>query len=341
MKKFGILLFASIFIFVIIAFQKPPKSFSLIFPKHWPNPTIDFKTYPITEEGIELGRDLFYDPILSKDNTISCASCHSPFMSFAHVDHSLSHGIADSIGNRNAPALINLAWHKSFMWDGAINHIEMQALAPITDPREMGETLENVIEKLENSEYYKAYFVKLYGKDKINSSMILKVLSQFQISLISANSKYDQVSLGLDSFTERENRGYLLFKKNCNQCHQEPLFTDHSFANNGLEIDPYLQDYGRYNITGNVQDSFVFKVPTLRNISFTPPYMHDGRFLSLQTVLNHYINLNQKKAGILDERLHKKIALSHQQKIDLIDFLKTLSDPSFLKNKKFHNPKSI
>ncbi len=257
-------------------------------PDYFPKPVYNFEQNPLDSNKIELGRILFYDPILSKDNTISCASCHSPFNAFAHTDHDLSHGIFDSIGNRNAPALFNLAWQKTFMWDGAINHLDMQALAPISHPSEMGSNINEVIKKLNESKAYKELFLNAFQDSTISTSKILKALSQFQLTLVSSNAKYDKVKMGKEAFTEQEKNGYQLYKNNCASCHSEPFFSNYNFENNGLPIDPTLNDLGRYVITENENDKRKFKVPSLRNLSFTYPYMHDGRFMTLQEVINHY-----------------------------------------------------
>ena len=198
-----ILLFTTLF----VGFK--PK-WTFLLPHHFPTPHYNFKKEELTEHKIELGRVLFHDPILSKDRTISCASCHSPYNAFAHTDHALSHGINDSIGRRNAPALFNLAWQKSFMWDGAINHIEVQALAPITDRREMAETIENVISKLNRSNKYRTLFYNAFQDSSVTGQHLLKALAQFQLTLISANSKYDKVKLGHGELKAQEKKGYEL-----------------------------------------------------------------------------------------------------------------------------------
>ena len=300
-------------------------------PMGWPKPAYDFKKNKFSNEKIMLGRVLFYDPILSKDNSISCASCHSPYNAFAHTDHALSHGIGDSIGFRNAPALFNLAWQKSFMWDGAIIDLDEQAVFPITHPKEMDENLNHVIQKINNTEKYKNLIVSAYGTDSINKKQLLQSISQFILSLVSANSKYDSVMQHKLSFTSQELNGYNLFNKNCSSCHTEPLFTNGSFKNNGLKPSIHLNDYGRIRITQNKRDSLLFKVPTLRNLSFTYPYMHDGRFTKLSEVLQHYtsgIDLNSN----LSKELKPPILLTPNEKVDLISFLLTLNDRSFVFN---------
>ncbi len=312
----------------------------LVYPSYFPSPAYNFSNNQLTKSKIELGRALFYDPILSKDNSISCASCHSPFNAFAHTDHDLSHGIDDQKGTRNAPALFNLAWQSSFMWDGAINHLDMQALAPIAHPKEMNETIENVVKKLQTTSLYPDLFKDACGDSKITGSKILKALSQFQLTLVSANSKYDQMKMGEIEFSEQEKNGYQLFQKNCNSCHTEPLFSSFEFANNGLSVDTTLNDFGKFTITKIVSDSLLFKIPSLRNLSFSYPYMHDGRFKKLNDVLKHYTQLDHKNK-LLTKPLQNPIELTSNEKTDLIAFLLTLDDQSFVFDKKHRFPRNI
>jgi len=314
--------------------------YTLNIPDNWPQPNYNFEKNPLNKNKIELGRVLFYDPILSQNGTISCASCHSPFNAFAHVDHRLSHGIYDSIGTRNAPALMNLAWQKSFMWDGAINHIDMQALAPISNPIEMNENIENVVHKLQKSSLYPLLFLKAFGDSSITGEKVLKAIAQFQITLVSSNAKYDSVMRKQAVFTAQEQSGYELFKKNCNSCHTEPLFTNNEFANNGLPVDELLNDFGKWKISQQPADSLKFKVPTLRNIEFTFPYMHDGRFKKISEVLNHYTK-NIVTSPTLAPELKNKIVLSSNDKVDLTAFLLTLSDRHFVFNPDYSYPKNI
>ncbi len=315
------------------------KNFNLSkVPKSWPKTVYDFENNPLDSKTIELGRKLFYDPLLSLDNTISCSSCHLSFTAFTHVDHALSHGIGDSIGTRNSPVLINLAWSKHFMWDGAVNHIDVQALAPITHPSEMGEDLENVIRKLNQHNSYPQLFKEAFGSETISSKHLLKALAQFQLTLISSNSKYDKVKRKEATFTKQEKSGYKLFKKNCASCHSEPLFTTGNFENNGLPIDSFLKDNGRGKITQLESDNYKFKVPTLRNIEFSFPYMHDGRFKSLKEVLNHYTS-GINHTPNLSPKLENGIELTSNQKADIIAFVLTLTDKEFLFNPAFQFPR--
>jgi len=310
------------------------------FPDHFPDPNYDFSQNLISFNGIELGRALFYDPLLSSDGKISCASCHSPYNSFAHTDHALSHGINDSIGNRNAPALINLAWHSTFNWDGAINHLDMQALAPIQDSREMNTPFKELIIKLQNSTIYPDLFYQAYGDSTITGELVLKALAQFQLTLVSANAKYDQKIKGLTVFNEQETKGEVLFNKHCNACHTAPLFTNNRFISNGLSENALLMDQGRFNISKDSADLYKFKIPTLRNLSYTFPYMHDGRFKSIRAVLNHYSE-NAEKSEYSDPRLKKGIKLSDDEKTDLTSFLLTLNDKDFIFNPNNKFPKEL
>ena len=314
--------------------------YHLYIPEYFPKPVYDFKKEPLTKEKVELGRVLFYDPFLSKDGTVSCASCHTSYNAFAHTDHALSHGIGDSIGKRNAPALFNLAWQKQFMWDGAVNHIEVQALAPISDQKEMAESIENVIKKLQAKKLYRRLFYQAFSDSTVTGQHLLKALAQFQLTLISANSRYDKVKKGKENFTEQEQKGYEIFKQNCNSCHQEPLFSSYKFANNGLPVDIYLKDQGRFSVTKQSKDSLLFKIPSLRNLSYSYPYMHDGRFTRLSQVINHYTNGIQQNSKVSKE-LKNKIILTDNGKIDLIAFLLTLNDKEFVRNPDFQFPKEI
>jgi cytochrome c peroxidase len=309
-------------------------------PAGWPKPIYDLSINKLTQEKVDLGRVLFYDPILSCDSTISCESCHSSFVAFTHVDHAMSHGIEDRIGTRNAPALMNLAWQRSFMWDGAINHLDMQALAPITHPLEMDEKLPVVLEKLKAQRRYRFLFERAFGDTAITTERLLRSMSAFMVTLVSSNSKYDRMKRGEASFTQQEQMGYALFQQHCNACHTEPLFTNGGFAKNGLPVDPSLRDLGRFVVTQQPSDSFLFKVPTLRNIAYSKPYMHDGRMKGLNDVLKHYAELNASMPKLHNE-MEKMPAFTSNERVDLVAFLLTLSDSSFVMNRSFAYPKEI
>jgi cytochrome c peroxidase len=304
-------------------------------PLGWPKPTSNiFAKNRLSEQGFQLGKKLFYDTRLSKDGNISCANCHQQFAAFSTYDHDFSHGQNDQHTTRNAPALFNLAWMTKYHWDGGINHIEVQPLSPITSANEMAETLENVLIKLKTDTAYPKLFKAAFGTDEITSQHMLKALAQFTGSIVSANSKYDKVLRGEAKFTYAEENGYNLFKANCASCHKEPLFTDNSFRNNGLEINTLLNDYGRMKITNDPKDSLKFKVPSLRNVALSLPYMHDGRFQSLGGVIEHYRN-GIVTSTTLDPLLKNKITITNAQKYELIYFLNTLTDTSMTKDPRF------
>jgi cytochrome c peroxidase len=329
--------FFSIFIllFVLaIGFTLPPKRKIV-----WPEKVYSEKNDSHSHEKKELGRTLFYDPILSSDNTISCSSCHSSYTAFAHTDHPTSHGVNDSVGKRNAPALLNLAWKKNFMWDGAVHHIDAQALSPIENKLEMNETLSHVIEKLNSRKFYRALFFNAWGDSLATGERILKSISLFLLTLESTNSRYDQMLQGKIEFSQQEKNGYHLFQKFCNACHTEPLFTSNQFANNGIH-PKHLSDLGRANITGLEMDNYLFMIPTLRNIEFSYPYMHDGQMKTLQDVLNHYANgSNFTKMATLP--LNQQMHLSSNDRQDLMAFLLTLTDQTFLTNHEYQFPKPL
>lgn len=287
--------------------------------------------YPIADSDspiVSLGRELFHDPILSKDSTISCNSCHSQYNAFAHSDHALSHGIADRIGTRNAPALINLAWSESFMWDGASFSLEAQVLTPLTAHHEMDNSLDTILNRLNNHPKYSYLVQQAFGESPIQTKHIVKAIASYESTLISRNSRYDSMRMHLVEFTEQEKKGYALFKQYCNRCHAEPLFTTGQFANNALPIDTSLNDIGRFRITHDSTQIRHFKIPTLRNLLYSFPYMHDGRFKRLRDVLNHYakgINMHDETRSI-----EYPIPFSSNDITDMIAFLHALTDRSFI-----------
>lgn len=306
-------------------------------PKGWPQPTYNFTINPLTVEGILLGRKLFYDGMLSRDGNFPCASCHQQVGAFGTFDHNLSHGFDNSHTLRNAPPLQNLAWHTAFHADGEISNLDLQPAVPITAPNEMAETIDNVLKKLESAPAYPPLFKAAFGDGTINVQRLSFALSQFMLTLVTANSKYDQVMNGSAEFLLPESLGYDIFKQKCATCHQEPLFTDFSFRNNGLALDPGLQDFGRMRITLQPGDSLKFKVPSLRNVMVTYPYGHDGRVFDIYQMLEHY-NTGVSAGPTTDPLLKNKIPLSNFEKGQLVAFLMTLTDTTFLKNKEFSAP---
>ncbi len=337
MKKLAVL--GLLVCLVLSAFKKVGKH-SFTVPEGWPKPKYNFSKNPLVPEKVLLGRALFYDPILSRDSTVSCSSCHTQYAAFTHIDHSLSHGIDGRIGTRNSPSLMNLAWQKEFMWDGRVNKLQNQAILPITHPDEMDETIDHVLQKLKHSTIYPALFYASFGDSTISGEQMLDALSQFMVSIVSSESRYDSVLRNQAVFTPKEANGYNLFKQHCSSCHTEPLFTNQKYENNGLVCDTSLKDYGRVNVTHKSNDSFKFKVPTLRNIEISSPYMHDGRFKRLHDVVNHYTT-GIHAGATLSPQLRSPIQLSANEKVDLVAFLLTLTDIKFLSNKEYSYPKKI
>ena len=319
--------------------DQPPatKPLTLETPPGFPPPEDIFRNNPLTQEGFDLGRKLFYDGRLSKDGNVPCASCHQQFAAFSTFDHALSHGVDNKSTFRNAPGMFNLAWHKEMHWDGGINHLEVQPLAPLTNPNEMGETVEGVIAKLNSDSRYREMFRAAFGDETVNSQRMLKAMAQFMGMMVSADSKYDQVKQGRAIFTLAEGAGYAVFLAKCASCHKEPLFTDLSYRNTGLPLNPTLKDQGRMRITNKSEDSLKFKVPSLRNVAITAPYGHDGRFYSISAVIDHY-RFSVIDGPTTDPLLKARIGMSSNEKADLLQFLQTLTDQTFINDKRFSQP---
>jgi cytochrome c peroxidase len=315
---------------------KPEELFSV--PANFPKPVYDLSKNPITQSGFELGRELFYDGDLSRNGSISCAECHNQNYAFTHHGHDISHGIDDLRGMRNAPPVQNMAFYKEFFWDGGVFDLDLFSIAPIENPVEMDEKLGNVLEKLRKKQKYATLFQKAYGSKEITTERFLKALSQFMVTLVSANSRYDKYvrKEAGGTLSSEELAGLEIFKQKCASCHAGELFTDQSYRNNGLPIYN-VDDTGRHRITQTDSDKYKFKVPSLRNVAITAPYMHDGRFYSLEAVLNHY-HEGVVQSVTLDNSLKKGIQTTSDQRTKLIAFLKTLTDDQFLKDKRFAAP---
>ena len=319
--KFTIFSFAALCMGAGSIFTYKPTPVKFLSPKGWPAPAYNFNENPLTKEGIALGKKLFYDPVLSSDNSVSCATCHEPSAAFATYDHPLSHGV-NNLTTRNAPSLFNVAWQKEFMYDGRANSLETQALLPMHSSDEMDTNIPDLLKQLNTSPSYKKMFTAAFGPSKITLDQITRALSQFQLTLVSTNSKYDQVMRGEASFMLPEKLGYEIFEKKCVSCHTPPLFSNYNYENTAITRDPHLKDNGRARFTGNSADSLKFKVPSLRNVALSFPYGHDGRFYSLLDVLMHY-------------RTSGQIPLSNFEIGQLTAFLNTLTDSSTLTNPAF------
>jgi cytochrome c peroxidase len=297
---------------------------------------------PQTVEGIALGKKLFFDPILSIDNTLACVDCHAPENAFTDSDK-FSDGVDGIFGNRNSMPLFNLAWNydEKFFWDGNTFSLEHQAFVPVTDPFEMKSNWADVESKLQQHAEYPSLFEKAFGASNIDSSLVTKAIAQFERTLISANSKFDKFLLGELNLSPEELNGFNVFmdeaKGDCFHCHgsdKNPLWTDNIFHNNGL--DETFADLGLGAVTGDPADNGKFKSPSLRNLEFTAPYMHDGRFASLDDVINHY-SQGLKNSSTIDPLMKKVdqggVGLTDKDKADLKAFLLSLSDYDFINSK--------
>ncbi|MBU6122495.1 cytochrome-c peroxidase [Hymenobacter sp. PAMC29290] len=300
-------------------------------PANFPAPVYAPDANPPTAAAFGLGRSLFYDVRLSRDGSVSCGSCHQQFVAFANADHRLSHGVANRLGTRNAPALQNLRWKSEFFWDGGPKNLETLPLAPLTNPLEMDETLPRVLARLNADADYPRRFAAVYGAGPIDSYQFLRALAQYTAALTSANSRYDKVVRGEAGavLTAGEGRGRVLVAQKCASCHATDLFTDETYRNNGLSAT-FEADSGRAHITRRTTDVGRFKVPSLRNVALTAPYMHDGRFATLAQVLAHYDH-GVVASPTLDPALRPAgIPLTATEEADIIAFLHTLTDDSFI-----------
>lgn len=307
-------------------------------PSHFPEPVYKFQENPLTPDGVALGKTLFYDALLSKDNTVSCGSCHQQSAGFTQHGHPLSHGINDLLTKRNSMPLFNMAWATDFGWDGGVHHLDLFPVSPLQNPAEMDETLPNVLEKLRKTNSYPALFEKAFGTTEINSERFLKALSQFMLTMVSANSRYDQwVRKEGASLSETEQEGLALVQQKCTPCHEGVLFSDFKYRNNGLPT-AVNTDVGRCDITLLDEDRYKFKVPSLRNLAYTAPYMHDGRMATLEQVLDHYAS-GVEQSPTLDPALikngQKGIPLSTEEKQKITAFLNTLNDEAFISDARF------
>jgi cytochrome c peroxidase len=311
------------------------------FSKFFPQPDLP-RDNPLTGEGVALGGKLFFDRRLSSNDRLSCAACHRPNDALSDPRR-FSRGVNGQIGTRNAPALENLAWKNSFFWDGRAATLREQVLQPIQNPIEMHDTLPDVVAKISTDPDYHRLFAGAFGSPEITSDKIARALEQFLLVQVSFDSKYDHVMNGTAKFSDDEQRGFELFNTeydpyhgqfgaDCFHCHGGPLLQSQDFANNGL--DSAFYDLGRYKITKRAGDAGKFAVPSLRNVAVTAPYMHDGRFRTLEEVVEHYCT-GMKRSATLDPNLAKHpdggVPLSADDKRALVAFLKTLTDEKYLR----------
>lgn len=359
MKNKKTILILSIFSIMFLAYSCTKTDPEIAIPD---SPyAIDFGTFPdpnlptdnlLSREGVQLGRMLFYEKMLSRDGSQSCASCHHQQFAFSDTAQ-FSIGIKGLKGKRQAMAIFNMAWHKNeFFWDGRAHFLRDQSLMPIQDPLEMDETLDNAAAKLKGSELYRRQFKKAFGTENINPELMSKAMEQFMNSIISQNSKYDKFLAGTASLTAEEERGRFLFfteynptfptksGADCQHCHSGALFKNDRYMNNGLDADANFKDIGREAVTNNSRDRAAFKVPSLRNIAITAPYMHDGRFKTLEQVVEHYnlvINSSTLDATF-QQQLPSGLKLASADKAAIVAFLRTLTDEKLIHNPEYSSP---
>jgi cytochrome c peroxidase len=344
---------------VITSCKKEPKvyettPYSMNIPSHFPDMPIPADN-PMTVEGVFLGRKLFYEKRLSLDNTISCASCHAPTKGFSD-DRQFSPGVNGTLGRRHSMALVNLGWQQFFFWDGRAKTLEDQILHPVPDPLEMHLEWKEAHKRLNNDLEYKRLFMKAFGTQQIDSTHVAKAIAQFLRTMISANSKYDVMYKYANnmplSATEtqiyqtvsiEEWAGFDLFQSlngaDCFHCHNGALMQVQRFSNNGL--DATFTDLGRGGVTGNASENGKFKIPSLRNIEYTAPYMHDGRFNTLDEVINHYshqIKITPTIDPMIEFAFQGGVQLDANEKALLKAFLLTMTDHSFFSNPNFSDP---
>ncbi len=333
--------------------NKSAEPLLIAYPDYFGNRITIPENNPTTRQGAYLGRMLFYETALSANNIISCATCHQQKLAFTDGQQ-FSMGVDGILQPRNTMSLANLLWVRRFFWDGRISGLEKQAEIPLTGPHEMGQTLDISAEKLRNKKIYASRFRDAFGSDSITGERISKALAQFQRTLVSAGSRYDQYLQGKYTPTASELNGLKLFFSNpnparnirganCGHCHGGPKTFIELFHNNGL--DRLAKDPGRENVTGQAYDRGRFRVVTLRNIALTAPYMHDGRFNTLEEVISHY-NEHITQSSTLSPFLQnnsnraegKSLDLNLQEKKELMAFLHMLTDSSFITDKRFSNP---
>ena len=338
MKK--VIFILSILLIFLMACQKekelpmPQEENILVVPEGFPEPIFPLDN-EFTKARWELGKKLFYDPILSRDSSISCASCHLAENAFSdQVDFSL--GVGETIGTRNSPTLANVAYHPYYTREGGIPTLEMQILVPIQEHNEFDFNVVLIVEKLQKDSLYQQMSRAAYDRGEMDAFVLTRAISTFERSLISGNSRYDQYFFQNKNnvLTDAEIRGMDLFfgeKTGCSNCHYDFNFTNYAFENNGLYEN--YSDFGKFRLSGDENDRAKFKVPTLRNIELTAPYMHDGSINSLEEIISHYETGGKNHPN--KSELLQPFTLTETEKTALLLFLKTLTDESFINNSLF------
>lgn len=331
---------------------RPADSYPLTYPSYYGNRFVIPESNPLTREGVALGRALFYEPALSSNGKVSCATCHQQKYAFTD-NRRFSIGVDGVPTRRNAMSLANLLWVRNLLWDGRSPSLEEQAVVPLTDTHEMDQLPGVSAYKLQRMRHYPPLFKAAFGSDSITGENIVKAIAQFERTLISADAPYDRYLTGSYEPAEREQRGMDLFmgrvattRVNCVHCHGSPRMMVELFHNNGLDATP--SDHGREDATRDVGDRGRFRVPTLRNIALTAPYMHDGRFNTLEEVLDHYSDhiresgtLSSFIPAVTDERGRRGMLLTPEQKEDIVSFLQMLTDSTFVTNPEFGPPAAL
>lgn len=302
---------------------------------------------PQTVEGVSLGRKLFYETKLSADNTLSCAGCHEPSQGFSD-ERQFSVGIDGIAGTRNSMPLVNLAfnYNELFNWDGSFTTLEEQILEPVTNEIEMNNTWPNAVATLQADETYPSLFGEAFNTTTITKELVTKAIAQFLRTIVAGDSKFDRYQRGEIMLTPQELDGLDIFlnedRGDCFHCHgspSNPLWTDNNFHNNGLDANP--QDRGFGLVTGDPAQFGWFKSPSLRNLAYTAPYMHDGRFATLDEVINHYsegLVFSETIDPLMKSVGEGGVQLSDEDKAALKAFLLSLSDPSSINNPNYQNP---
>lgn len=348
--KYSFIAFLITLVFLSFKWTKTPSLY--VFPKLTTFPDMPVSSHnPTTIEGSKLGRYLFYDSILSLDNSISCASCHRQEYAFSDSPNAFSKGFNGTILNRNTPALFNLAWYESLFWDGRAVSIEDQVFFPVRDHQEMHLNWEIAVKRIQKKPFYRQLFKEAFGISKIDSTHVAYAIAQFERTLLSYNSKYDKATQGVTILSADEYAGFVLMndmtKGDCLHCHTTDgngLGTTGKFSNNGLVNAKRVSDYfdsGRGAVSRKENEIGQFKIPSLRNVALTAPYMHNGKFKSLEEVLDFYsekvnncVNIDSKMTAA-----HQGgVKLTTEEKRKIICFLNALTDSSFITNIEFSNP---
>jgi cytochrome c peroxidase len=339
-------------LFFAFSFNRKTEVTPYKFPElfHFPKMPISLAN-PVSVEGAKLGRYLFYDTILSANYNLSCGSCHKQENAFSDAPNSFSKGNNSELMKRNTPALYNLAWYPSFFWDGKASSIEEQILHPVRTHTEMNLSWLEAAKRIKQSKFYKTQFKLVFGKKEIDSTLITKAIGQFLRTLLSYQSKYDRMLRGIEPLNHEEHEGYVIVNDqtmgDCLHCHPtdaSALATTLAYSNNGLDLalqPENFKDKGLGGITGKVKDFGKFKIPSLRNIAITAPYMHDGRFKTLEEVVDFYsegVNVCANIDSKMQYAHQRGVKLNSKEKKQVVAFLKTLTDSAFISNPAFSNP---